>query len=163
MVHELFERCILGKGFGGLLQAAMRRSLETHFQVDPLYQEVDGQKPKPTHKGAESATKSLRRNIRHRYGTHLVEEGVITYRKNFFAFLRTIMWPFILNLFIFLVLGILVAIYGRDLPILWTSSGFLLVLLFSFGWLIWQIEDWRNDHFQLTDQYVIDIDPMDML
>lgn len=142
----------------GLIQAAMRRSLENHFQVDPLYQQVEGETAAADTKGAESATKNLRRNIKHRYGTHLIEEGVITYRKNFFAFLRTIIWPFILNIFIFLLLGILIITYGKELPISWTSSGILFVLFFSVGWLIWQVEDWRNDHFQLTDQYVIDID-----
>jgi uncharacterized membrane protein YdbT with pleckstrin-like domain len=35
---------------------------------------------------------------------------------------------------------------------------FVVLFLLDLGWIIWQIEDWRNDTFQLTDRYVIDID-----
>lgn len=142
----------------GLIQAAMRRSLETHFQVDPLYKEVEGQGPKPNNKSSEGVTKNFRRSLNRLYGTHLIEKGVITYRKNFFAFLRTVIWPFILNLFILLLVIILIRTYGSDLYTVWTVTGFLIMLLLSIGWLTWQVEDWRNDSFQLTDQYVIDID-----
>ena len=30
--------------------------------------------------------------------------------------------------------------------------------MIDLGWLFWQMEDWRNDTFQITDRYVIDID-----
>ena len=142
----------------GLIQAAMRNSLESHFQVDASYQSVSGETAVSTSQKAESATKTFSRNIRQRYGTHLVEEGVITYRKNFFAFVHTIIWPLLINIAILLIIVGLIAFYGATIPILWTSSGLIFIMLFALGWLIWQVEDWRNDAFQLTPLYVIDID-----
>ena len=29
---------------------------------------------------------------------------------------------------------------------------------FIFIWIVWRIEDWRNDLFRLTDRLIIDID-----
>jgi len=142
----------------GLIQAAMRNSLESHFQLEDSYQKVQGETAVSTTQKAESATKSFSRNIRHRYGTHLVEEGTITYRKNFFAFMHTIIWPLLVNIAILLILAGLIGFYGASLPLLWTSSGVIFIMLFTVGWLVWQVEDWRNDAFQLTPLYVIDID-----
>ena len=142
----------------GLIQAAMRNSLESHFQVDAAYQAVEGQTAVSTTQQAENATKSFSRNIRQRYGTHLVEEGTITYRKNFFAFMHTIIWPLLINIAILLIIAGLIGFYGATIPILWTSSGLLFIMLLALGWLLWQVEDWRNDAFQLTPLYVIDID-----
>ena len=34
----------------------------------------------------------------------------------------------------------------------------VIVLLGLLAWLTWQVEDWRNDTFQVNDRYVIDID-----
>jgi hypothetical protein len=37
-----------------------------------------------------------------------------------------------------------------------------LILLVAWlgvaGWLVWRLEDWRNDIYQITDRYVMDID-----
>ena len=142
----------------GLIQAAMRNSLENHFQVDASYQTVQGETAVSITKKAESPTKSFSRNIRQRYGTHLVEEGTITYRKNFFAFMHNIVWPLLINIAILIIIAGLIGFYGATTSILWTSSGLLFILLLALGWLIWQVEDWRNDAFQLTPLYVIDID-----
>ena len=142
----------------GLIQAAMRNSLESHFQIESSYQEVEGQTAVSAPQKSESATKNFSQNIRRRYGTHLVEEGTITYRKNFFAFMHTIIWPALVNIGILLILAGLIRFYGAETFILWASSGLLFIMLFTTGWLIWQVEDWRNDAFQLTPLYVIDID-----
>ena len=142
----------------GLIQAAMRNSLESHFQADASYQAVGGQTAVSSTQKAKSATKTFSRNIRQRYGTHLVEGGTITYRKNFFAFMNTILWPLLINIAILLIIAGLLIFYGMAVPVLWTSSGLIFIMLFTVGWLIWQVEDWRNDAFQLTPLYVIDID-----
>jgi len=36
----------------------------------------------------------------------------------------------------------------------------ILLYMIVFFWTIWQIEDWRNDMFRLTDTLIIDIDRM---
>ncbi len=45
-----------------------------------------------------------------------------------------------------------------DIPLLIKIPSAGIILLGSFFWLVWQVEDWRNDTFKLTDQFVIDID-----
>ena len=142
----------------GLIQAAMRGSLESHFQSEPPITAIKEKTAVSTPKKAESASQTFSRNIKRRYGTHLVEEGTITYRKNFFALMQTIIWPLITNIIILIILGLIINFYGAVIPLLCTSSSVAFILLLTVGWLIWQVEDWRNDAFQLTPLYVIDID-----
>ncbi len=140
----------------GLIQAAMRDSLERHFEIEPSYQEVIPSTGIVDDTKADGALTAFRHSIKHRYGTHLVEEDVIYYRKNFFAFLRIILWPLLLTLFLLVLFGYLIS--ALDIPLLIKLPSASFVMIVSFSWLIWQIEDWRNDTFQLTNQFVIDID-----
>ncbi len=89
----------------GLIQAAMRNSLESHFEIAPSYEEVERQTESTDDTKAEGVLTTFRRNIKNRYGTHLVEEGSISYRKNIFAFLRIILWPLLLNIFLVIILA----------------------------------------------------------
>ncbi len=140
----------------GLIQAAMRDSLESHFDIAPSYQEVDIEREGIVDEGAEGALETLRRRFKKRYGTHLVEDDVIYYRKNIFAFLRVITLPLLLNILLVLVLGYLISMLNISLLI--TLPVAIIIMLASLFWLIWKVEDWRNDTFQLTNQFVIDID-----
>jgi uncharacterized membrane protein YdbT with pleckstrin-like domain len=35
---------------------------------------------------------------------------------------------------------------------------FGLLILINLAWFFWQVEDWRNDTFQVTSRFVIDVD-----
>jgi uncharacterized membrane protein YdbT with pleckstrin-like domain len=80
-----------------------------------------------------------------------VEDGeVITYRKHIFTMFKRVWLPVF---FALILIGAMNAISSATLKLI--LYGLLLIDLL---WLIWRFEDWRNDTFQITDRYVIDID-----
>lgn len=144
----------------GRAQATMRRSIESHFQVRPNYERVEDEYDDeetyeiaaPKQGGFFSFWRKLVKNYRWR----VEEKGVITYRKHFFVLAREITWPSA-----FTAILLIAAIVGYRLSTslsLGVVGFYLLLCVFDFGWLVWKVEDWRNDTFQLTDRYVIDID-----
>jgi CRP-like cAMP-binding protein/uncharacterized membrane protein YdbT with pleckstrin-like domain len=137
----------------GREQATMRRSLETYFQVQPAYSPVENDE------GQTAVVKvpdSMWVRFRKRYAWRLDENGIITYRKHYFILFREAAWPILT----FIVLSL--AFFGltRVLDPVWPQLDVVFIILFliDIGWIIWEIEDWRNDTFQLTDRYVIDVD-----
>ena len=138
----------------GREQATMRRSLENYFQVEPAFSAVTNGEDEPT-------TSAPRREdfwtkVRKRYTWRLEEDGVITYRKHFFILFREIAWPATAFILLFVTQIALIRIFQFTWSQIWLI--YLVLYTLDFGWLIWEIEDWRNDTFQLTDRYVIDID-----
>jgi uncharacterized membrane protein YdbT with pleckstrin-like domain len=140
----------------GRAQATMRASLEEHFEAAPPFKEVedpeeeefDEEKKVPT--GPLAIVASFTGRISHAISSRVVEGDVITYRKHFFTLLgRT--W---INILLGLALAILVAL----VPSLEAAGCFMVILLANFGWFVWRFEDWRNDTFQVSSRYVIDID-----
>lgn len=139
----------------GREQSAMRTSLEEHFRAErplqeiPAAEEEEEDTPPPRRLSAWAA---YWRNYRWR-----VEDGkTITYHKHYFVLLKLVAWPAALLLFLI----ILTWIITRNMQIPFSQYWFLAIIFYALnlGWLIWQIEDWRNDTFQLTDKMVIDID-----
>lgn len=134
-------------------QAVMRQSLEKHFGLDSPLTPAEGAvaAPPPPRPRAEGFFTDLRR----RFGWRVVEGNTITYRKSLFILLRQVAWPLV----IFILLGI-----GVGLGIYLNVTGWVLALLVgivgfvNLGWFIWQLENWRNDIFQLTDRFVLDVD-----
>ncbi|MCB8923116.1 MAG: cyclic nucleotide-binding domain-containing protein [Ardenticatenaceae bacterium] len=138
----------------GREQAVMRESVEKHFQAKrPLQviEDEDVETSAPVKQG-ESFSQRLRR----RYKWRVEENGVITYRKHLFVLLRNIAWP--LGLLLFISLGLFAVTKAFMIPInqFWPIA--LLLITGDLAWLVWNVEDWRNDTFQLTDRLVIDID-----
>lgn len=133
-------------------QAVMRQTLEKHFGVAAPLNSIDGGGPPPNRR---PRPEGLFAGLRRRYGWRVEEGNTITYRKSLFILLRQIGWP----LLVFIALGV-VAGLGLYLQV----APWLLALLFFGGsfinslWFFWQLENWRNDIFQLTDRFVIDID-----
>lgn len=134
-------------------QAVMRQSLEKHFGVEsPLT---------PTEEAAAIApappprVEGFMDGLRHRFGWRVVDGDTITYRKSLFVLLKQIALP----LLVFVLLGI-----GAALGVYLNVTGWVLALLvgivgfINLGWFIWQLENWRNDIFQLTDRFVLDVD-----
>ncbi len=133
-------------------QAMMRQSLEKHFGMDaPIKPQDETAPPPPRARRPESFLTRLRR----RYGWRVVEGNTITYRKSIFVLIKRIAVPLLvlISLAVFVGLGL----YLDVTP--WVIG--LVVTIVGFGdmlGLIWQVEDWRNDVFQLTDRFVIDLD-----
>lgn len=145
----------------GRAQATMRESIESHFQVPPSYHRVESdeevEEEEPVIVTAEpSLLSSLWTAIRRRYQWRVEENGVITYRRHFFVLLKFITLPLLIGLLILAIDWFFVAFTTASALQVMLWSG--LPLLGVLGWLIWQVEDWRNDIFQVTDRYVIDID-----
>ena len=138
----------------GREQATMRRSLENYFEVQPAYT--------PVANGEDGQTADAPRRedfwtkVHKRYTWRLEEKGVITYRKHFFILFREIAWPATAFIILFITQIGLIRIFQFTWAQIWPI--FLALYVLDLGWLIWEIEDWRNDTFQLTDRYVIDID-----
>jgi len=144
----------------GRAQATMRRSIESHFQVQPAIHEIEESDEADEYGSAieveDENGVSFWRELLNRYRWRVEEDGVITYRKHFFVLMREVTWPAAIALGLALLAVILVRLTG--LPLAQLAGILLLLYLVDLGWLIWEIEDWRNDTFQLTDRYVIDID-----
>lgn len=134
-------------------QAVMRQSIEKHFGVGPQMMPTDPDAapalPQPVQRTMPLS------GLRRRFGWRVVEGNVITYRKSIFILLREIGLP----LLFFIVLGVLagLGIYMDVTPwVLLTVVGILAFANFIF--FIWRLENWRNDIFQLTDRFVLDVD-----
>jgi uncharacterized membrane protein YdbT with pleckstrin-like domain len=133
----------------GRAQAAMRHSIEGHFGAEASLRRLtsaEAPPPEPPPGGIMAFLRDLRRRYAYR-----VEEGpVITYRKHIFVLLQQnwMMWLVWLLLLVGLVF----------IPNLQIFLFILLVFIVASGYLGWQVEDWRNDLFQVNDLYVVDID-----
>lgn len=144
----------------GRAQATMRQSIESHFNVQDnvhVADDLDDEDDYDEYEQAEGARfADLWQEFRDRYRWRVEQNGVITYRKHVFVLLREIAWPAGIGL----ILAIAATFMARGSRM---SFGqlvgiFLVLYTIDLSWLIWRIEDWRNDTFQLTDTYVIDID-----
>ncbi|HEY1410095.1 MAG TPA: cyclic nucleotide-binding domain-containing protein [Promineifilum sp.] len=135
-------------------QAVLRQSIEQHFGLEPqLTREENGDEgiaPPPPIRQAGPLD-----GFRKRFGWRVVDGNVITYRKSLFILLREVLFP----LLGFVLLGVL-----TGLGIYLTIDASILALVIGIGafgvaiWFVWQLENWRNDIFQLTDRFVMDID-----
>lgn len=132
-------------------QAAMRQSIEKHFGMDTPLKAQDPAAPPPRSRRPDSFLVRLRK----RYGWRVVEGNTITYRKSVFILVKRIAIPVLILTGLAVLAGL--AIYLDVTP--WVIA--LVVTIVGFGdvlGLIWQVEDWRNDVFQLTDRFIIDLD-----
>jgi CRP-like cAMP-binding protein len=132
----------------GRVQAVMRASIEEHFEAPPAFEKVKDPDalPEARLKPQLSLSERFFRSIASR-----VEEGnVITYRKHMITVFIQTWWQIILgNLLLF---GVIWA------PEVWLAAVLFVLGAVDLGVFIWRFEDWRNDTFQVTDRYVIDID-----
>ena len=132
-------------------QAVMRQSIEKHFGMEmPLKTEDEAKPPARVQRPDNFFTR-----LRQRYGWRVVEGNTITYRKSLFILIKRTAVPglILLGLLIFAGFGIYLDMTPWVVALVVIIGGFADLLA-----LVWQIEDWRNDVFQLTDRFVIDID-----
>lgn len=138
----------------GDFRATMRQSIESYFQVSDPLQKLEEEEP-PVEETEESALSRIWKAITsfRLYRYRIEEGGVITYRKHIFALFLEIVWP--LGFAFLLAISVLILTW-LDLD---GYIGFILIVgILDLLWVIWLTEDWRNDTFQITERYVIDVD-----
>lgn len=135
-------------------QAVMRHSIEQHFGLEPQLTPTGDEEERPlvpTRPQRETALEAFRR----RFGWRVVEGNTITYRKSLFILIREVGLP--LLVYVFMTLGFIGALYlDAPMNVLLIVAGILGLV--NTIWFIWQLENWRNDIFILTDRFVLDVD-----
>jgi membrane protein YdbS with pleckstrin-like domain len=139
-------------------QTNMRNTVERHFGIEPgvapVVDENDEIVDEDLFLPAEQRSPwyTLTRLVNWR----VEEDGVITYRRNYFILFWEILLP-VLMLGGVLLIGALVFrfLFPDWVGITIGLAPFILITLF---WMVWRYENWRNDKFQLTQLDVIDID-----
>ena len=138
----------------GRAQTLMRASIEEHFNAPPAYTKVEeAGEDDEYYNDYETPVELLGRvfkNLFHGIGSRVEEGEVITYRKHIFTMSRRIWLPILIALILIVAINV-VALATLKLIL-------FALLLIDLIWLIWRFEDWRNDTFQITNRYVIDID-----
>jgi uncharacterized membrane protein YdbT with pleckstrin-like domain len=128
----------------------MRESIEDHFESPPAYQKVEemGEAQAAQVQPQISLIERFRRNFYYR----VVDGNTITYRKHYV--------PLILATWQQIVLGnglFIIGLWLLRINYMLTLGVFFLGLI-NLAVFLWRFEDWRNETFQVTDRYVIDID-----
>jgi uncharacterized membrane protein YdbT with pleckstrin-like domain len=135
----------------------MRQSVENYFKIPPsltkLSDETYEPPPPPPLIGFWRNLQNWYNEVSRPYRYRVEEGNVVTYRKHIFALLKQLVWP----LGVLLVL-LVVTLATRLLGMAISGWILLFVSLIELGWLVWRFEDWRNDTYQVTERYVIDID-----
>ncbi|MBE2222535.1 MAG: hypothetical protein IAF02_13390 [Anaerolineae bacterium] len=132
----------------------MRQSLENHFQIPPPLREYDEEDAAVAVVPASSITGWQR--FKNRFSSRVVEGNTITYRKHFFTLIAGVWLPALIGFAIVGLGALLIQYTDINGPLIAAILSF--ADLFILGWFIWNLENWRNDTFQLSDKYVVDID-----
>jgi membrane protein YdbS with pleckstrin-like domain len=145
----------------GKTQAALRAALEQHYQSYPTYRRIE--LPDSEFEGddlydeyadiGDYVSAGLRGGLwrmGHIFSTRLINGDVITYRKHPITLFSRTWWLWLL-------------FFGTLTVAVWSQNSVVSVVLAAlafliFLWLTWRYLDWRNDLFQLTSRYILDID-----
>jgi CRP-like cAMP-binding protein/uncharacterized membrane protein YdbT with pleckstrin-like domain len=150
----------------GRIQAELRGVVEDHFQkpetmrkyetpmaeaIIELDEDEEEEEEPLLVELAHQLMAGLGRLFR-RHSGPVAEGNVVTYGKHWVVLIPRVMTPTIITS----VLMAMIWIFQREG---WTALYFPLALavIGTIIWWIWRFEDWRNDRFQVTDRYVIDI------
>ncbi len=139
-------------------QTLMRQSLDSYFEVKTRAKVVKSVEDDdvPIAQSSPNLTGSLGHSIRKRFAWRIDEEGTITYRKHYIVLLFMTAAQLAGFALMFLIAYLIVSFFklspGQVAPF------FIVFFLIDLAWFIWDVEDWRNDIFQVTDRMVIDID-----
>ncbi len=147
-LREQFKALDLGRA-----QASMRQAVEKQFESSPTYRKMavspdNGQEDED--ELIDNPLSLFLERIRKGVSPRVEEGNVITYRKHIFTLLGKAR--------VQIGAGLLILVGLALVPWFQVAVALLGLGLIDLAWLIWQFEDWRNDTFQVTDRYVIDID-----
>lgn len=136
-------------------QSTMRSSVERHFQIDPGISPIREEGEEIVNVNPANQ-QSMGYFLSRWFNWRVEEDGVITYRRNYFILFWEILLPA-------LVLGLLLIgagiIYRYVISNVWIIlAGLMPLVLITLFWMLWRYEDWHNDMFKLTPFDVIDID-----
>ena len=136
-------------------QSLLRQTFGEHFAVPPQYEPI-GEKATPLDPIKTKPRDSFLMRLQQRYRWRVEEENVVIYRKHVIVLLMESVIPLGLALLGVVVFYILMRFFEFTFRQLLPE----IILFYSidFLWLIWRVEDWRNDMFQLTDRLIVDID-----
>ncbi len=136
----------------GKRRAEMRAIINDHYAVDTKIKKVKGFKsaPKP---------KTYWQRVRENFVRMENSDG-ITYHKHPIALVREMIGPLIASVFLVATWyglsyfdgGVLLREVPYMIPIL------IFLTIANLFWFWWEFEDWHNDTFQITKQYIYDID-----
>ncbi|MEM9776825.1 MAG: cyclic nucleotide-binding domain-containing protein [Chloroflexota bacterium] len=135
----------------GKRRAEMRAVIHKHFGVQDGVKKVDGFKPTPREK-------TMRQKMQEVFVRSETKDS-ITYHKHPIALFRLLIWPMLASvvlIFIWYVVNFFDVGGEAASPTINAVLVFLSIgILF---WAIWTFADWQNDTFQVTNQYIYDID-----
>ncbi len=132
----------------GRIRARMREAVDKHYGLGKALSKI--QEPAPP-----APSKSIVSKIRERF-VREEREGSVIYHKHPIALVRPLRWPALAALLLAIGGYVYFNLFDMgDLPG-WLLYGLLWAL--TVGWVWWQIEDWRNDTYQITDRYIYDVD-----
>jgi uncharacterized membrane protein YdbT with pleckstrin-like domain len=138
-------------------QTNMRMSVERHFQIDPGVNPIQDD---DEFGDEDLLVPAQQRQIGYFFSRwfnwRVEEDGVITYRRNYFILFWEILLPSLVFGFLLIVAGVVYRYVIADWVLIF--SVLTPLALINLIWLIWRYEDWHNDMFQLTSRDVIDID-----
>jgi uncharacterized membrane protein YdbT with pleckstrin-like domain len=136
----------------GQRRAEMRSIINNHYGVSGKIKKI------PKFKAA-SKPKTFWQRLRENFVQTESSSG-ITYHKHPIALIQFMIGPTIASLFLLIVwYGLSFFEMGRTLLQIPALTGIMLFLsLATLFWFWWEFEDWHNDTFQITDQYIYDID-----
>lgn len=149
----------IGKLSKGAKQIELRHSLEAHFEIPQSLGKME-QEAAPADDISPLA--ALWKKINGRIQTLLLpihpriedkKSGTITYHKHIITLFGDLVWP------LAFLLGVVIAWVALKLagstpnaPLFWILG------ILALSWTLWQAEDWRNDTFQVTKEFIIDVD-----
>ena len=139
-------------------QTLMRESLDNYFEINQKSRVVKGAEADGTlsDQTSPNLTGSLGHGLRKRFAWRIDEEGTITYRKHYIVLLFMTATQLAGFALLFLIAYLIISFFSLSTS--QVAPFFIILFLIDLAWFIWEVEDWRNDIFQVTDRMVIDID-----
>ena len=138
------------------LSRDMRKVVETHFGIPAAYTKASSPPLKP--KTPFQKTWEPVRDFLNSYSHRSEKNGVVTYHKHRITLVVALFAPTAIALLILVSWYFLHYFAGISFSNTLGRVILSLLVLLDLGYFIWQVEDWHNDTYQLTDKYVIDID-----
>ena len=146
LLHEYWKRT--EKGTRQVDMSAWRSSLRQKMELD--------QPPPPLEEDVKPATRlTYKFNL---FKMRFEEHGIITYRKHWFVLLKQTWLPGLLTLLgvVLMLRDLFIHGFNRTDFTFLQVAGILTVL--TFLWWLYQVIDWSNDRFQVSDDEIFDID-----